>query len=110
MKCIFLDILPKLDRLSYMTKKTKAEKIAASLRTKRHAMQTLTHSVQKIAIQQDHTEIVSKKENAHTATHITQNDDGKVYDPKDLRKTYVTTIFIVALLTLVYVFQYKGYF
>jgi hypothetical protein len=93
-----------------MTKKTKAEKIAASLRTKRQAMQTLSHNVQKNTTQPDHTEIVLKTEKAYTVIHMTQNDDVKVYDPKDLRKTFVTTIFIVALLTLVYVFQYKGYF
>lgn len=93
-----------------MTKKTKAEKIAASLRTKRHAMQRLSHDVQKNSIPLDQTETFVKTKTAHTVIHTTQNDAVHVYDPKDLRKTFVTTIFIVALLALVYVFQYKGYF
>ncbi len=109
MKSDFLDILLKLDRLSDMSKKTKAEKIAAALRAQRLALQASS-----IAEPTSSTAQVTEKYSPQAGVtsvktqHSTQDTD--VYEPKDLRKTIVITLFVVALLTLVYVFQYKGYF
>ena len=93
-----------LDYLS-MTRKTKAEKIAAALRAKRHELvtsQTHTSSVapSTLPLPQPSTPPLS----TNSPRSI------RVYDPTDLRKTFVTTFFITALLTLIYVLQFKGYF
>ena len=77
-----------------MTQKTKAEKIASALRAKR----TLIPSTSSVSV-------VVDLPKARVAYH-----DSDVYHAQDLRKTIGITLFVVALLTLVYVFQYKGYF
>ncbi len=109
MKSDFLDILLKLDRLSDMSKKTKAEKIAAALRAQRHALQA-SSVAEPTSTTAQATNLYNPQANvtAVKVQHSTQDTD--VYEPKDLRKTIVVTLFVVALLTLVYVFQYKGYF
>jgi len=110
MKLDFLDILLKLDRLSLMSKKTKAEKIAAALRAQRLSLQASSttdptfKTTQTTRINTPQAGMTSIKPQTHVA------QDADVYDPKDLRKTMVVTLFVVALLTLVYVLQYKGYF
>lgn len=111
MKLDFLDIFLKLDRLSLMSKKTKAEKIAAALRAQRLSLQTSSaadptfKTTQSSSINTPQLGMTSVKPQK---THVAQDAD--VYDPRDLRKTMVVTLFVVALLTLVYVLQYKGYF
>lgn len=91
----------KLDRLSSMSKKTKAEKIAAALRAKKQLLRN-SASESKIATAPmlQNSSVVSSS----------PRQDADVYNPKDLRKTIVVTMLTVALLALVYVLQYKGYF
>ena len=104
-----LEISSKLDRLSDMSKKTKAEKIAAALRAQRHALQA-SSIAEPISSTAQTTNLYTPQAGVTTVKtqHSTQDTD--VYEPIDLRITIVITLFVVALLTLVYVFQYKGYF
>lgn len=89
-----------------MTHKTKAEKIAAALRAKRDTFPSAPSGIGTGSIQP--LSQVPPALASHPSPTI--RHDADVYEPKDLRKTIVITLLIVALLTLVYVFQYKGYF
>jgi hypothetical protein len=93
-----------------MSKKTKAEKIAAALRVQRLSLQTLSDADPTLKTTQS-SRVNSPQDGMKSVkpqTHVAQDAD--VYDPRDLRKTLVVTLSVVALLTLVYVLQYKGYF
>ncbi len=98
-----LAISVRLDKLSFMAKKTKAEKIAAALRAKRNvvAPSVSTHTGGVHIMQPA---ITSHIGSAH------HTEAAQVYVSGDLRKTMVVTLCIISLLTLVYVLQYKGYY
>ena len=93
----------RLDKLSFMAKKTKAEKIAASLRAKRNVV------VPSVSAQPGDVQIVHSVDTSHTGS-ARHTEGGQVYVVGDLRKTMVVTLCIISLLTLVYALQYKGYF
>ncbi|MBP6994055.1 hypothetical protein KBB12_02335 [Candidatus Woesebacteria bacterium] len=83
-----------------MSKKTKAEKIAAVLRAKKQILREGS-SQSELPVSPKH---VDNKPVSKIAP------DADVYNPRDLNKTIVVTMFTVGLLILVYVLQYKGYF
>ena len=86
-----------------MTQRTKAEKIAASLRARRGTMASS-------ALSQYAKDQTSYPTSTSHGGYGTDREGVYVYVTSDLRKTFVVTLCITALLTLVYVLQYKGYF
>jgi len=86
-----------------MTKKTKAQKIAASLRIKHHGV--LSPQPQSVSNQSE-----AEMQTVASPASSRRNHEVGVYEPKDLYKTFNTTLLILALITLVYTLQYKGYF
>lgn len=79
-----------------MTHKTKAEKIAAALRTRKSAgvvMEGQPHVAQNNSRNTDH--------KAHVETHT--------YHKKDFLKTFAITLLVLSLMALVYVLQLRGY-
>lgn len=86
-----------------MTQKTKAEKIAASLRAKRNIESASVLS-------QSRTPYTAQTATTSPGGSIAEDTGVHVYVIGDLRKTIVVTLCVISLLTLVYVLQYKGYF
>lgn len=78
-----------------MAHKTKAEKIAAALRTKKMTA--------------GHISPIETKQPLPQVESLKTKESGRVYDPKDILKTFSTTFFILSLMTLFYVAQLKGY-
>jgi hypothetical protein len=68
-----------------MSKKTKAEKIARSLRAMRDQQENASHP------------------------HVTSHNEVPVFYAADAMKTGAVTLFIIALIILLYVLQVRGY-
>lgn len=90
-----LDHSDEPDKLASMTNKTKAQKIAASLRSRKMVSYPTTGEM-RVA------DVLGRRPSEKNAT--------PVYNPEDLRKTFATSAFIIALLSFVFVLQFKGYF
>ena len=92
-----------------MTHKTKADKIASTLRAKRNKLSAI-YSGQSTGSDQSLSQIAPTMVSRTSPAIQTSRHDVEVYEPNDIYKTVCITTLIGALLTLVYVFQYKGYF